>query len=145
MLWPFAQKYGLSIRPVIGPGEGDSPAWVDQPEQMKEASSLYGVLLPACGDYAGMTSEVAQQKLVEYANADALDAHAALVPPGSERELKKYSRGAALSLRARLDARRGDAVELSMCPRRASRKRRQVHRRRLQETDVGRVRRYTGA
>mgnify|MGYP001161082783 FL=1 len=65
----FAREYGLPIRPVIRPGEGDSPAWADQPSQMEEAATLCGVLLPACGDYEGMTSEAAQQRMLEDANA----------------------------------------------------------------------------
>ena len=65
----FARQYDLAIRPVIGPVEGDAPEWIDDPGAMQEAVALYGVLLAANGAYAGMTSEDAQQRMIEDAAA----------------------------------------------------------------------------
>jgi len=65
----FARAYALPVRPVIGPSEGDAPAWVDDPEAMEDAVPHYGVLLAANGDYAGMTSAEAQQRMIDDAVA----------------------------------------------------------------------------
>jgi len=65
----FARAYALPILPVIGPSEGDAPAWINDPDAMEEAVPLHGVLLPINGDYAGMRSEEAQQRLLEDARA----------------------------------------------------------------------------
>ena len=65
----FAREYTLPVRPVVAPVEGNTPDWVDEPEAMEEAAPVCGVLLPACGDYAGMTSDVAQQRMLEDARA----------------------------------------------------------------------------
>ncbi len=65
----FARACALPIRPVIGPSGGDAPAWINDPDAMEEAVPLSGVLLPGNGDYAGMTSEEAQQRMLEDARA----------------------------------------------------------------------------
>ncbi|MGD8331002.1 MAG: leucine--tRNA ligase, partial [Acidobacteriota bacterium] len=61
----FARKYDLTVRPVIGPAEGDDPEWVADADMMDAAQSLYGRLLENCGDYAGLSSAEAQARMVE--------------------------------------------------------------------------------
>jgi len=72
----FARAYALPVRPVIGPAAGDEPAWVHDPEAMEDAVPLYGVLLAANGDYAGMTSAEAQQRMIDDAVAGGFGAAA---------------------------------------------------------------------
>ncbi len=66
----FARKYGLPIRPVIAPADGEQPA------EMEQAAPIYGVLMANCGAYAGMSSADAQSKMVADADSGGFGAAA---------------------------------------------------------------------
>jgi len=57
----FAKKYGLPIKTVIKPKDGDIP----EGDKLECAFEELGVLINS-GEFSGLTSEEAKQKLVEY-------------------------------------------------------------------------------
>jgi len=56
----FCRKYGLPVRPVIRPADGD----LGEPSEMKEALSIEGVLENS-GEYSGLPSEDARRRMTE--------------------------------------------------------------------------------
>jgi leucyl-tRNA synthetase len=61
----FCRKYGIDIRPVIRPVNGDLP----DPETMTEASGDYGIVENS-GPYSGLSSEEARRQMSERAQAE---------------------------------------------------------------------------
>jgi leucyl-tRNA synthetase len=59
----FARKYGLTVRPVIAPADASVPA---APEE--KATEEYGVLVNS-GEFSGLSSEDAMEKMSSYAQA----------------------------------------------------------------------------
>jgi leucyl-tRNA synthetase len=65
----FARKYGLPIRPVVGPQGGEPPDWIADPDALQAAFISPGVLLAAAGPFAGLSSAEASERLIEQARA----------------------------------------------------------------------------
>jgi len=63
----FAHKYGLPIRPVIGPQGGEPPDWIADPDALQAAFTSPGVLLAAAGPFAGLSSAEASERMIEQA------------------------------------------------------------------------------
>jgi leucyl-tRNA synthetase len=57
----FAKKYGLPIKTVIKPKDGDIP----EGDKLERAFEEYGILINS-GEFSGLTSEEARERLVEY-------------------------------------------------------------------------------
>ena len=56
----FARKYGLPIRPVIGPLGDDQPGWIADPGALSSAQAIEGVLLDGSGRFAGLPTAQAR-------------------------------------------------------------------------------------
>ncbi len=57
----FAKKYGLPIKTVIKPRDGDIP----EGDKLKKAFEEYGIMINS-GEFSGLTSEEGRERLVEY-------------------------------------------------------------------------------
>jgi leucyl-tRNA synthetase len=68
----FAKKYGLEIRPIVAPAEGEvvDPKAVD-PATMTEAFSGYGRSINS-GPFSGLPSEEAWRKMADHAEANGI-------------------------------------------------------------------------
>ena len=61
----FCRKYGINIRPVIRPVDGQ----LADPETMTEATDAYGIVENS-GPYSGLASEEARARMAEYAQRE---------------------------------------------------------------------------
>ncbi len=59
----FARKYGLPIRPVVGPPGDDQPDWVEVPDALSSAQAIEGVLLDSSGRFAGLPTAQARDDM----------------------------------------------------------------------------------
>ncbi len=61
----FCRKYGIPVRPVIRPVDGELPV----ESEMEEAAAIYGILENS-GEFSGLESVVAQQRMNERAERE---------------------------------------------------------------------------